>query len=268
MRALSSGCRVRRKTCGETQVLFIPVEISNSDKTHARNKVLFIQYVYSTSQVKSSSYFLVHFPLFEKLAFFAYKMRSLLLLLLLTIGKAAPVPRDELRRLEDKAAAHAHEVAKAAAHAHEVKVDGHSHEEKGTNHTHAEDKAAAHAHEVAKAAAHALREVEKAATHAHGGKADGQELRRLQDSPHDKSAVLAHEVKGDGHAHDENADDHAHEVDKSAAHAHFETHDRLAAKAAAHAHELDKAAHHAAQEAHIHEENANTHTHEVKQGRE
>ena len=195
-------------------------------------------------------------------------MRSLLLLLLLTIGKAAPVPRDELRRLEDKAAAHAHEVAKAAAHAHEVKVDGHSHEEKGSNHTHAEDKAAAHAHEVAKAAAHALREVEKAATHAHGGKADGQELRRLQDSPHDKSAVLAHEVKGDGHAHDENADDHAHEVDKSAAHAHFETHDRLAAKAAAHAHELDKAAHHAAQEAHIHEENANTHTHEVKQGRE
>ena len=120
---------------------------------------------------------------------------------------------------------------------------------------------------MAKAAAHALREVEKAATHAHGGKADGQELRRLQDSPHDKSAVLAHEVKGDGHAHDENADDHAHEVDKSAAHAHFETHDRLAAKAAAHAHELDKA-HHSAQEAHIHEENANTHAHEVKQGRE
>ena len=139
-------------------MLFIPVEISNSDKTHARNKVLFIQYVYSTSQVKSSSYFLVKpFSALRSSLFFAYKMRSLLLLLLLTIGKAAPVPRDELRRLEDKAAAHAHEVAKAAAH---------SHEEKGTTHTHAEDKAAAHAHEVAKAAAHALREVEKAATHA------------------------------------------------------------------------------------------------------
>jgi hypothetical protein len=120
------------------------------------------------------------------------KRSLLLLLLLLAIGKAAPEPRDELRRLEDKAAAHAHEVAKAAAHAHEEKVP---------NHAHAEDKAAAHAHEVAKAAAHALREVEKAATHAHEGKADGQELRRLQDTPHDghthegKAAVLAHEVK-------------------------------------------------------------------------
>ena len=70
-------------------------------------------------------------------------MRSLLLLLLLTIGKAAPVPRDELRRLEDKAAAHAHEVAKAAAHAHELDKaahhaaqEAHIHEENANTHTH------------------------------------------------------------------------------------------------------------------------------------